>query len=491
MITPIEYSESVTERLPSSIHQPDDDGRFLSKEVYDRILRSVLGFTRGGGDIRIIVSSHWEGGLRWARNRATLASNRRTISVQVGRSITGGGNGSAETNQVDDVSLEATVRAAERSVLFVGGARTITGLHDPMPTLPVPTVAIWSDATYHATDAVRGEIGRVLSVEAEDKGMLSAGYLEMRAGQIATLSRTGVGDEYAHFDRYTNSQCSMTVRDPKGVASGWAGLSGYDWAMIDGKALATRALERSIASMNPVTIEPGRYDVVLEPQAVYQFIRHLNDALTRVDNELGYGPFSLGYDAAIRLGRSRLGLQVVDKRITLRHDPTDPMLGVLPVMYKSPTLDPVTSEVWIDQGVLTKLSYNRDYALESLNENMGAYNRPSFRMDGGTTTIEEMIATTKRGIHVTRFSNVRMIDKRAILLTGFTRDGLWLIENGKISKSVKNFRFTESPLFVLNQLEALGPSVPVFTDDRDYPWPAIVPPLKAHDFSFTALVDAI
>jgi predicted Zn-dependent protease len=116
-------------------------------------------------------------------------------------------------------------------------------------------------------------------------------------------------------------------------------------------------------------------------------------------------------------------------------------------------------------------------------------------MSGGDTSIEEMIRTTKRGLLVTRFSNRRVLDPTSLLSSGLTRDGLWLIENGKISKSVKNFRFTESPLFVLNSIEQLGVPVPVFRPVRN-PHdaglaPAIVPPLKVRDFSFTSMIDAV
>jgi predicted Zn-dependent protease len=108
-------------------------------------------------------------------------------------------------------------------------------------------------------------------------------------------------------------------------------------------------------------------------------------------------------------------------------------------------------------------------------------------MSGGTTTIDEMIQTTKRGIMVTRLSNIRLVDPNSLLYTGYTRDGLWLVENGKISKPIKNFRFTESPMFVFNQVEQLGPPVRVFHPGA----PVIVPPVKVRDFSFTALADAI
>jgi predicted Zn-dependent protease len=108
-------------------------------------------------------------------------------------------------------------------------------------------------------------------------------------------------------------------------------------------------------------------------------------------------------------------------------------------------------------------------------------------MNGGTSSVEDMIASTRRGLLVTRFSLIRVVDYSSLLLSGLTRDGLWLIENGKISKAVKNFRFTESPLFALNQVLDLGTPVPVFSPER----PAIVHPMAVKDFSFTSLSDAI
>ena len=100
--------------------------------------------------------------------------------------------------------------------------------------------------------------------------------------------------------------------------------------------------------------------------------------------------------------------------------------------------------------------------------------------------MDEMIATTRRGILVTRFTNLQQMHEPSMLLSGFTSDGLWLIEDGKVSKAIKNFRFTDSPLFVFNNVAQLGTPVPVFSPGR----PAIVPPIKVNDFNFSSLSDA-
>lgn len=477
---------------PDRLIRLEDSDRSLSKAECESTAQRIFGFAQGGGETVVEIKSWWNGELRWARNRVSLASDRRDVRVKIYRAVEGRGVGSASTNQLDDVSLEAAVRAAERAALLYGGSPR-DGARPPVPDPPRPTTAIWSDATYNLSTEARGELARTIIGPAEEKGLLSAGYLEVRAGSQTTLSSLRPEGPYAPWDipytAWTQAQCSMTVRDSKGTASGWAGLSSYDWDRIDSNALAARALEKALASRDPVALEPGRYTVILEPQAVAYLMELVVASLDRQTAETGQGPWALSYDTALNLWRTKLGLKVMDSRITISHDPADPELGILP----EPWMQPVT---WFDKGVLTNLSYAReDFALPRLHENRGVRGMTGYRMSGGETSIDEMIRTTRRGLLVTRFFNISTLDGTSLLATGLTRDGLWLIENGKISKAVKNFRFTESPLFVLNSIEQLGVPVPVFRPVKS-PYtarltPAIVPPLKARDFSFTSTIDAI
>ena len=470
---------------------PVDGERVLSKEECEAIAQRVFRFARGGGETRVRLVSWWNGELRWARNRASLASDRRDIRLEIWRTV-GAGQGNVSTNQLDDESLESAVRAAERNAALSAMTwHTPPGI-PPAPAAEWPRTAIWSDATYGVTAEARGEVARALIGPAEAKGMLSAGYTEMRAGAMMSVSSERPAGPYNPYDTpyvtWTQAHCSMTVRDARGTGSGWAGLSGYDWGKIDAPALAARALEKCLASRNPVALEPGRYTVILEPQAVADLVELIIPTMWRESAETGLGPWALAPDEVLQLWRTKLGLKVIDERITISHDPADPELGILP----TPWMQPVT---WFEKGVLTSLAYGRDYALEKLNANAALRTMTGYRMSGGTTSIDEMIATTTRGLLVTRFSNVRGMDGSSLLATGLTRDGLWLIEHGKITKAVKNFRFTESPLFVLNAIEQLGVPVPVFRPVKD-PYhaaltPAIVPPLKVRDFSFTSTIDAI
>jgi predicted Zn-dependent protease len=458
----------------------DDSRRILSREECEAIAQRIERVASAGGETEVRVQSWWAGELRWARNRVSLAGDRRNIMVQVLRTVWGA-VGSATTNQLDDVSLEATVRAAERAAWL--GIAAPRDFEKPRPPFEYAKTTIWSDVAYGQTAPERGAAARLAIDSAEAAGMLSAGYLAVRAQSLSHFPPEGP----SVYAASTEAQCSMTVRDPRGTGSGWAGSSSYDLKQVDAEALARRALEKCLAARNPVALEPGRYTVILEPQAVHDLVSLITQqgALSRqFPEQSGSGPFVAGYDNALKLWRSKLGLKIVDERITISHDPSDPQLGVVPFNENDEPYRPVK---WVDRGVLTALSDSRDYALPTRNEALGYPNSRSYRMSGGEMSVEQMIKTTKRGLLVTRFSNIRILDQNSILSSGLTRDGLWLIENGRITKAVKNLRFTESPLFVLNNLEQLGIPVPVFCPGIQ----VIVPPLVARDFSFTSVIDAV
>lgn len=483
-----------------------EDSRILTEQECRQILERAHAFAKGGGDTAVSIRSWWQGELRWARNRASLASDRRNIAVSVHRNPDGAAGGAAVTaNQIDDAALEAAVRAAE----WASRRRERPSDPSPVPRVPAytrqPTAPIWSDATVGLDIGARADVVRKMIAPAEADGFYSAGYLEVRAAAAARYTtgyRELLEGEYSSAEipyiRWTQAQCSTTVRDSSGMGSGWAGLSSHDWQRIgsESDALAERAVEKCRASRNPVALEPGRYTVVLEPQAVADLMDIFVESLDRTDPEnlmdpIG-GPWRLGYDEATGLMLSRMGLKVVDERITIEHDPMDPRLGLVMSPLERP--GPVT---WIRNGVLERLGHSLDKAIAELDGVNGLHNLRAgtgYRMSGGDSSIEEMIRTTRRGLLVTRLSNISSLDRKSLLSTGLTRDGLWLIENGEITRAVRNFRFTESPIFVLNQVESLGEPVPVFrptTREDGELTPAIVPPIKARDFSFTSLVDAV
>jgi predicted Zn-dependent protease len=347
----------------------------------------------------------------------------------------------------------------------------------PSPVLPFSKPVLWFDTTYTVDAAARGQVAAERIAQIVPSGFVSAGYVETAAQGAAVLNT----NQLFRYYPITTAQYSITVRDAKSSGSGWAGVDFNDWHRIDTEQLTTIAVEKCRTSRNPVAVEPGRYTAILEPQAVADlFSPVLDRAMDRVLAEMGVGPFAAGG------GNSKIGQQVLDNRVILSADPMDPDGGFIPFDWDG---EPYQKVNWIEQGVLKELAYSRGYGVSKLNKDAALSNSRAYRftVSGQSATMAEMIATTERGLLVTRFNNLHLVDFNTMLLSGTTRDGLWLIEKGKIAKAVKNFRFTASPLFVFNGI--LQATVPqrVFRPDA----PAVVPAITVRDFSFTALADAV
>src|SRR5690606_19954998 len=218
-----------------------------------------------------------------------------------------------------------------------------------------------------------------------------------------------------------------------------------DWTQLDARRVAERATGKARLSREPVSIEPGRYTVTLEPQAVadlVQLIAFYADARTADE---GRSPF------VKEGGGNRIDEKIVDERVTLISDPSDPMLMATPFDGEGM---PLGRQVWIRNGVLEQLFYSRCWANKQQKTATGAPS--SLRMEGGDASIEDLVRDTERGVLITRLWYLREVDPRTLLYTGLTRDGTFLVENGRVTQPLRNFRFNESPLFMLNNLEALG-----------------------------------
>lgn len=459
---------------------PESNNRLLTSNEANNIIDRIIKYSSGLGQTVPIITSLWSGVLRWGRNDINSVGDKRIVRVDINRYYKSE-TGRACTDQFDDVSLSAAVKAAER---VMGKDLTPDDIITHPPDFPKYRAPVWSDDTYNAAVSIRGKVAEYICEKAGEKGLFSAGYIEVHAGNRADSNENGI----LSFESATQAQCSITVRHPQGKGSGWAGLSSFDWKRIDPFRIADRAFDKCTASLDPVKIEPGRYTVVMEPQAVADCVELLFANFSRVIPEAwGVGPFFLGQDRALQLLKSKLGLQVIDNRITISHVPIDPDMGQLGGSRQS-------KHVWIENGALVNLSYQRTAMLSDLTTKDLADYSFGFHMSGGESNIDEMISSTERGLLVSRLHGVTQLERNTLISSGMTRDGLWLIENGKISKSVNNLRITESPLFMLNQVEQLGVPTGTFSPVHSsylYLTPRMVPPIKARDFAFTALVDAV
>ncbi|HMR56355.1 MAG TPA: metallopeptidase TldD-related protein, partial [Cyclobacteriaceae bacterium] len=183
-------------------------------------------------------------------------------------------------------------------------------------------------------------------------------------------------------------------------------------------------------------------------------------------------------------GGTRQGEKLVDERVNIYSDPMNPDL---PTSTWNGDGRPQEKISWIEKGVIKNLSYSRYWA-----EKKGVKAVPgpdAAIMEGGTKSLEELIAGTKKGVLVTRLWYIRDVDPQSLLLTGLTRDGTFYIENGKIQYPIKNFRFNESPIIMLNNLEEMGKVERTVSVESNQNY--LLPPLKVRDFTFSSLSDAV
>src|SRR6266700_2993913 len=188
-----------------------------------------------------------------------------------------------------------------------------------------------------------------------------------------------------------------------------------------------------------------------------------------------------------RGGGNRLGEKLFDERITIVNDPAEKNAEMSP--FTPPGL-PIQREVWVDKGILKSLSYSRFWA-----NRQGVPPKPNASnliVSGGDSSVDDLIKATKRGVLITRFWYIRPLNPRIISFTGLTRDGTFLIENGKIARPVTNFRFNQSLAELLTTVEMLGRPTRVAADESSSSGTAIVvPPLKVKNFTLASVSDAV
>ncbi len=446
------------------------DGDIFSREQSQALIEKVVKMS-SADSITVNVNSGVTNNIRFAANQVSTAGSVADATVSVTSSF-GPKRASVVTNNLSDEALRAAVRQSEAL------ARLSPDDPEAMPNLGPQNIKI-VNADFQATeslDAAALAKAALTALEPARKAgdLTAAGYLVVNTNTNAL----GNSDKLFAYHKNTNANYTLTVRTADGTGSGWAGAEHPDWTRLDVNAVSARAIGKARLSRNPVAIEPGRYTVILEPQAVGDLVQLIGAYGDARSSDEGRSPFTK------QGGGNKIGEKIVDPRISISADPFDPMVLAQP--WDGDGL-PLGRQTFVDKGVLKELYYSRFWAKKQGKQPTGA--PTSFIMSGGTTSIEDMIKSTPRGILVTRLWYLREVDPRTILYTGLTRDGTFLIENGKISKAIKNFRFNDSPLFMLNNLEAMGP--PVRLAGTEAGGAVVVPPIKVRDFNFTSLSDAV
>ena len=409
--------------------------------------------------------------LRFARGSATTNGDQSYLRVTV-ESQFGRRSGVASVSGLDEQALEAALARSEEIARSAPENREL---------LPPPGPQTYPDgAGYDAsTAAVRAErlaaVSKPVIDEAASRAIDVAGYCMARRGFDAMATSAGL---FAH-DAQTGAEFTVTARNKSGTWSGWAGRSDTRFDLLDTARLGRRAIDKAAYTAPAVRLEPGKYTVILEPSAVCDLVAWMLWRMNARDADEGRSVFSQ------RGGGNRLGEKLFQDGVTIFTDPGDP---VAPERVFGDEGLPQRRTVWVQGGVLQNLIHSRFWAQEKGREPVAWPS--SFVMAGGTTSVDEMIRATRRGVLVTRFWYMRLLDARRLLVTGLTRDGNFLIEDGRIVAPALNFRFNESPVAVLANVLAIGPSGRTRGGETE---DSVVsaPPLLVKDFNFSSASEAI
>lgn len=441
----------------------------LNKQEAQALLKKVLSYAKAD-ECEVNLSGSDGGNIRYARSAVSTSGGISQQSLVVSSAF-GKKLGTATINEFDDASLQKVVQRAEELAQLAPENPEFMPFLGPQNYNESKTFV---QSTANINPKQRADaVAQSLQI-AKINNLTAAGFYENSAGFSAMMNSKGL---FA-YNTATNVNFNVTVRTPDGKGSGYASKGYNDVTQLDVAAATRIAAQKAAGSSAAKAIEPGKYTVILEPAAAIVLLENLFFNFDGRSADEGRSFISLPG------GKTKLGQKLVDERVTVYSDPQDPEL---PTSTWSGDGRPQEKVAWIDKGVVKNLYYSRYWA-----QKKGVKAVPSpdgVVMEGGTASLEDLIKSTEKGILVTRLWYIRSVDPQTLLLTGLTRDGTFYIENGQIKFPVKNFRFNESPVIMLNNLEALGK--PERTVSGESNMHAMIPPMKIRDFTFSSLSDAV
>jgi len=445
-------------------------GKKRIQEIADTILaRSTADQTE------VVVVAGEEYLTRFANS--TIHQNVAETNAEVRtRVVLGTRVGVAATNNLDGEALAATLESALAIARLQPENPDFKSLPGPQP---IPEVSAFSAATADCTPEQRAQGVGAICLQARDAGVVASGALTTSVVELGVTNSLGVSaylpTTYADINTVVMSDTS----------AGYASALALDVNDLDFETIGREAVEKCLHSQNPRALDPGEYAVILEPYAVQDFLMMMSYT--------GLGAVALQEGRSFMAGR--IGERIVDDRISIWDDGLDPTGIPMPFDFEGVPKQRVD---FFERGVARGVVYDSyragkeegktstGHALAAPNA-MGPFPLNSF-LAPGDTALEEMIASTERGLYVTRFHYTRPVEPRQVVITGMTRDGTFLVENGQIAYPVKNLRFTQSYLEALNHVEAIG-NEPHLLSGFGGLLRNSVPALKLGTFSFTGATE--
>ncbi|MEO6916302.1 MAG: TldD/PmbA family protein [Chitinophagaceae bacterium] len=441
----------------------------LTKLEAETLLKKILSFSKAE-QAEVNINGSEGGNIRYARNSVStsgaVSQNSIVVSSAYGKKM-----GVATINEYDDASLEKVVKRSEELAKLAPENPEFMPFLGPQKYADSSTFV---EATAAITPKDRADAVETSLKIAMEANVTAAGFLENSTGYSAVMNSKGL---FA-YNKATSCSFSVTLRTSDGKGSGYATKGYNDFRQLNILKDTVIGVSKAVNSQQARAIEPGKYTVVLEPAAVAVLLENLFfDFDARSADE---GRSSMSKPG----GKTKLGDKFVDERITVYSDPQNVLLPTSPWSGDGRPQEKIT---WIEKGVLKNFFYSRFWADK---KGVKAVPMPEAAiMEGGNASLEELIRGTEKGILVTRLWYIRPVDPQTLLLTGLTRDGTFYIEDGKIKYPVKNFRFNESPIIMLNNVDAIGKSERTVSGESFGNY--LLPPMRIKEFTFSSLSDAV
>ncbi len=393
------------------------------------------------------------------------------VAIRV-RAIVDGRTGVASTNAGDDAGIDAVLARAVEIAAFAPRPSEAPVLAARADTAAPP--AAFSEATAGAGAEDRARVAAAIFDQAVANGCWCSGYVTTAASGV-TIATTAGAD--ASFD---GTECGANVKMTAGDSTGFAERYGTDARVLDGEALGSRAARKALASADPVAVEPGEWTVILEPPAFGELAMFLGSHFS-----------AQSYDEGSSFLSGRLGERVMGAGVTIRDDYAHALHPDAPFDWEgTPKQRVALIEAGVARTVVTDSTWARKLGRANTGHGLPAPNAQGpypldLVVDPGSASLDELIAGTERGLLVTRLWYVRIVDQRKTILTGMTRDGTFLIENGAIVGGVRNLRFNQS------LVDALGACTLSNDQQRTggYSYALVAPAVKFDRFTFASTTD--
>ena len=433
------------------------------------ILRKVVALSKAD-ECTATLDGSIAGNIRYALNNISTSGSVSNAELQV-QVAYGKRAGIATINEFDDASLARVVARAQEL------AHLAPENPEFMPAIAkqnYKATATYVDKTAGITPEYRATVAADCIGPCRAGNLVAAGYLEDSQSFSALANSNG----NFGYQRSTAVDFTCTVRTGDAQGSGWVARNLADVGQFSATTDIQIAIDKAKRSSSAKALEPGKYTVILEPAASADLLTYMFNGFDAREADEGRSFMTK------KGGGNRIGEKLFDERVTFYSDPQDPTVPVLP--WDEDGVQRARTPV-VTKGVVDYLQYSRYWAKLKGKPEVGEPG--NLIMTGGDKSTMDLIKTTQKGVLVTRTWYIRMVDPQTVLLTGLTRDGTFYIENGEIKYPIKNFRFNESPVIMLNNVEEFGK--PVRVQPQESPILMLIPPMKLREFTFTSLSDAV